>query len=72
MSMVSKDEIKHTSRRFASRSCGKHIKNKRDWVTGFNMGYEAAMRLRSVKTRRDMHDLLRIMYKRNDMPEDIV
>jgi hypothetical protein len=36
------------------------------------MGYEAAMRLRSVKTRRDMHDLLRIMYKRNDMPEDIV
>lgn len=72
MSMVSKNEIKCTSRRFAKRSCEKHIRNKQDWITGFNMGYEAAMRLKYVKTRRDMHDLLRIMYKRNDMPEDIV
>ena len=70
--MVSKDEMKCTSRRFARRSCDKHIENRRDWETGFNMGYEAAMRLRSVKTRQDMHNLLRTIYKQNDMPEDIV
>lgn len=70
MSMVSKDEIKCTTRRFAWRSCNHRVENKHDWTSGFNMGYEAAMRLKYVKTRQDMHNLLRIMYKRNDVLED--
>ena len=51
------------------------LEGKKKWeIRGlsnrFNMGYEAAMRLKYVKTRQDMHNLLRIMYKRNDVLED--
>lgn len=60
--MLSKDEIKCTARRFAKRSSANHIQNNRDWETGFNMGYRAANITRSIKTRRELYQLLRLVY----------